>query len=302
MFSYRGKMFVEKEGSPMPENKIAFVTDSTAYLTNEQITQHHVTVVPLSVIFGEKAYREGVDLTTDEFYPMLASSKNLPTTSQPPVGEFAEAFEKLLKTHDTVMCLLLSDKLSGTYRSAQTAAQMVGGNIHVVDSGIASYGIAGPLLDGIQLAERGGTPEEILQLWDTELKSQRALFVVDTLEQLHRGGRIGGAAAVFGALLQIKPILTIDDGRIALYDKVRTHRRAMERILSEFDAAASGGERLQVGIVHSQRLEDAEKLRDDLVAKYPNIRTDIAELGPVVGAHTGAGVLALIYYPRQLDR
>lgn len=284
------------------KQKIAFVTDSTAYLTHEQIQKHNITVVPLSVIFGDRAYREGFDITTDEFYPRLAASKTLPTTSQPPVGEFADAFEKLLKDHDTVMALLLSDKLSGTYRSAQTAAQMVGGDIRVVDSGIASYGIAGPLLDGVELAAQGGSAEEVMQLWDTELKSGRALFVVDTLEQLHRGGRIGGAAAAFGALLQIKPILTIDDGRIALYDKVRTHRRAMERILSEFDAAASGGERLQVGVVHSQRTEDAIRLRDDLVARYPNIRTDISELGPVIGTHTGAGVLALIYYPRLLDR
>lgn len=280
--------------------KIAFVTDSTAYLTAEQIEQHNITVVPLSVIFGDQVYREGFELTANQFYPMLSSIKTLPTTSQPPVGEFVEVFERLKSEYDTIMCLLLSDKLSGTYRSALTAAQMVEGNIHVVDSGIASYGIAGPLLDGVELAAQGGSPEEILELWDAELKSQRALFVVDTLEQLHRGGRIGGAAAVFGALLQIKPILTIEDGRIALFEKVRTHRRAMERILSEFDATAGQGTPLQLGVVHSHRLEDALKLRDDLVAKYPNTRADVAELGPVIGAHTGAGVLALIYYPRRL--
>lgn len=281
-------------------SKIAFVTDSTAYLTQQQIDQHQITVVPLSVIFGDKAYREGVDVTTDDFYTMLAASKTLPTTSQPPVGEFAEAFERLLKDHDTVMCLLLSDHLSGTVRSAQTAAQMISGNIYVVDSRIASYGIAGPLLDGLELAERGGTAEEILELWEQELSAQKAFFLVNSLEQLHRGGRIGGAAAVFGALLQIKPILTMRDGRIDLYEKVRTHRRAMERMLSELDADAKDGRPLQLGVVHSQRLEDALKLRDELVAKYPNVRAEVAELGPVVGAHTGAGVLAFIYYPRVL--
>ena len=282
-------------------SKIAFVTDSTAYLTQAQIDEHQITVVPLSVIFGEQAYREGVDLTADEFYPMLAASKTLPTTSQPPVGEFAAAFERLLNDHDTVMCLLLSENLSGTVRSAQTAAQMVSGNIHVVDSRISSYGIAGPLLDGIELATRGGTPEEILALWEQELSTQKAFFLVDTLEQLHRGGRIGGAAAVFGALLQIKPILTIRDGRIDLYEKVRTHRRALERLWAELDADAKDGQPLQLGVVHSQRLEDALKLRDEVVAKYPNVRADVAELGPVVGAHTGAGLLAFIYYPRVLQ-
>ena len=283
------------------EKRIAFVTDSTAGLTKEQIERHNITVVPLSVIFGDKAYREGVDLTTDEFYPMLSTSKSLPTTSQPPVGEFVEAFEHLLTNHDAVMCLLLSAHLSGTLQSATAAAEMVGGDIYVVDSGISSYGIEGPLLDGIELFHGGGTPEEIVELWQKELAGQRAFFLVDTLEQLHRGGRIGGAAAVFGALLQIKPILTIRDGKIDLYDKVRTHRRALERILSEFHADAEKDVPLQVGVVHSQRLDDALKLRDELAAQYPIHRFDVAELSPVVGTHTGAGLLALIYYPRALS-
>lgn len=279
-------------------SKIAFVTDSTAYLSEETIREHNISVVPLSVVFEGNVYREGVDLSAEEFYRRLVSSKSFPTTSQPPVGEFAEVFERLLADHDTVMCLLLSSKLSGTVASAEAAAQMVGGAIHVVDSRISSYGIAGPLLDGVQLANEGGTPDDVLALWDKELASARALFVVDTLEMLHRGGRIGGAAAAFGALLQIKPILTINDGRIDLFEKVRTHRRAMERMLAEFDADASTGKHLKVGVVHAQRYNDAIALRDELQAKYPNIETDISELGPVVGTHSGPGLLALVYYER----
>lgn len=281
--------------------KIAFVTDSTAYLAPAQVEEYGVSVVPLSVIFGDEAYREGVELSGEQFYHRLAVSKDFPTTSQPAVGEFVAVFERLLHDHDTVLCLLLSSKLSGTYHSAETASRMVDGDVRVVDSRIASYGIAGPLLDGIRLARNGGDADAVLALWERELASQHAYFVLDTLEYLHRGGRIGGASAVFGALLQIKPILTVIDGKIELFEKVRTHRRAMERMLSKFDELASTGVPLQVGVVHSQRLDDATTLHDDLCAKYPNIRADIADLGPVVGAHTGPGVLALLYYQRALD-
>jgi DegV family protein with EDD domain len=278
--------------------KIAFVTDSTAYLTPEQIENYDISVVPLSVIFGDKVFREGQDISTEQFYTMLSESKQLPTTSQPAVGEFVEVFEKLLQTHDTVMCYLLSSHFSGTFRSAETAARMVEGNVILVDSLIASYGIAGPLMDGIELARQGATPAEIVALWERERDASRALFVIDTLEFLHKGGRIGGAAAIFGALLQIKPILTVIDGRLELFEKVRTHKRAMDRMLEEFDKLASTGLPLSVGVVHSRRLGDAEKLRDDLVAQYPHIMAEISELGPVVGTHTGPGVLALLYYPR----
>jgi DegV family protein with EDD domain len=280
--------------------KIAFVTDSTAYLTPEQKEKYNITVVPLSVIFEGKAYREGEDLGTAEFYDRMAASKTLPTTSQPPVGEFVAAFERLLKDHDTVMCLLLSGQLSGTVRSAETAASMVDGNVIVVDSRIASYGIAGPLLDGAELARRGGTPEEIVALWQRAIENTTARFVLDTLDNLHKGGRIGGAAAVFGALLQIKPILTIRDGRVELFEKVRTHKRAMERILNEFHEVASQGTPLRVGVVHAQREADAIALKNQLVEQHPNIYAEVAELGPVIGVHTGPGLLALIYYPSEV--
>lgn len=280
---------------------IAFVTDSTACLTDEQIKRYQIEVVPLSIVFGDKVYREGVDITAAEFYERLKAGEALPTTSQPPIGEFVAVFEKLLTNHDAVMCLLLSQKLSGTYQSAVSAAQMVDPNrIHVVDSRIASYGIAGPLMDGAELASRGGSVNDILELWNRELDSQHAYFVLDTLEYLHKGGRIGGAAAAFGALLQIKPILTLVDGRIDLFEKVRTHRRAMEHMAAQLDAVAADGTSLKLAVVHAHRLEDAKVLHDELTARYPNIEVTISELGPVIGAHTGPGVLAYVFHTNFL--
>ncbi len=281
--------------------KIAFVTDSTAYLTQEQVEKYQIHVVPLGVIFGDHVYQEGVDLSTDEFYQRLQAGEALPTTSQPPIGEFVSLFERLLETHDDILCLMLSDKLSGTYRTAVSAAEMVNAQrIHVVDSRIASYGIAGPVMDGAELASHGATVEQILELWERVLAGQHAYFILDTLEYLHKGGRIGGAAAAFGALLQIKPILTLVDGRIDLFEKVRTHRRAMEHMFAQLESIASSGVSLKLAVVHSHRLADAVALRDDLAVRFPNIELEVSELGPVIGAHTGPGVLAFVFYSNVL--
>ncbi|RIV18809.1 DegV family protein [Alicyclobacillaceae bacterium I2511] len=277
--------------------KIAFVTDSTADLTEVEVQEYGISVVPLQVIFGNQTYRDGLDLSGDEFYNKLRQSSTLPTTSQPSAGEFVTVFERLLKDYDTVLALVLSDKLSGTYRSALTAAQMVGGDVRVVDSKIATYGIGGPLLDGIQLAKQGASADEIVSYWEATRAAMKAWFIVDTLEYLHKGGRIGGAAAAFGTLLQIKPILTLVDGRIELFEKVRTHHRALERMLAELDAVASAGQPLRLGVIHSQREEDARALADQLVAKYPQLRARVVYLGAVIGTHTGPNVLSLILYP-----
>ncbi|QSO48135.1 DegV family protein [Alicyclobacillus mengziensis] len=276
--------------------RIAFVTDSTAYLTDEQASALGISVVPLSVIFPDASYREGVDISHKEFYEKLHHSSSLPTTSQPSPGEFVSVFEKLLANHDVVMCLLLSNALSGTLRSAETAASMVKGDVIVVDSKIASYGIAGPLLDGMTMAKQGASPEQIKAYWEEKREVMHSRFLVDTLEYLHKGGRIGGAAAVFGALLQIKPILTVIDGKIELHDKVRTHKRALDRILADFDAHASQGRPIRLGVVHAERQEDAQTLVNELTSKYSSVYAELAELGPVVGAHTGPGLLAFVWY------
>ncbi|MCL6592933.1 MAG: DegV family protein [Alicyclobacillus sp.] len=278
--------------------RIAFVTDSTANLTVEQAARAGVTVVPLTVVFGNQAYREGIDLTTEDFYEMLAKATTLPTTSQPSVGEFANVFRSLLNDSDEVLCYLLSSRLSGTLRAAEAAAQMVDPErIHVIDSLYASYGIAGPLLDGVALARAGYGAAAIIDWWECVRTQVRSVFVLDTLEYLHRGGRIGGAAAVLGSLLQIKPLLTVKDGQLGLLDKVRTHRRAVERMLFEFAQDTGQGGLWRACVVHARRAEEAMALRQQLAAQFPQIAFAVSELGPVIGTHTGPGVLALVYYP-----
>lgn len=276
--------------------RVAFVTDSTAYLTPEQAEQFEITVVPLSVVFEGQAYREGVELSNAEFYQRLGDAPALPTTSQPPVGEFVAVFERLLACHDVVMCLLLSGNLSGTLQSAAAAADMVAGRVIVVDSKIASYGIAGPLMDGVEMARTGASPDEITSYWERVRAKVQSRFVLDTLENLKKGGRIGGAAALMGALLQIKPILTVIGGRIELYEKVRTYHKALAKMLSDFDRDAAKGTPLRVGVVHARREQEATELLHALQTKYPQGRFELGELGPVLGTHTGPGAMALLWY------
>lgn len=279
--------------------KIAFVTDSTAYLSPEQADELAITVVPLSVVFDGTPYREGVELSNSEFYDRLESVVSLPTTSQPAAGAFVTVFEQLLASHDVVMCLLLSANLSGTFQSAKTAAEMVEGRVVVVDSKIASYGIAGPLMDGVKMARQGSSADEIQAYWERIRDRVKARFIVDTLDNLKKGGRIGGAAALVGALLQIKPILSVVDGRIELHEKVRTYRKALNKILTDLDLDAATGKPFHAGVVHARREEDALQLLQELQAKYPHGRFVLGELGPVLGTHTGRGAMALLWY--ELD-
>ncbi len=278
-------------------SRIAFVTDSSADLTNEEARKFGIAVVPQLVIFGGRSYRDGVDLTADEFYSQMANSSELPTTSQPSVGEFVAVFTELLKNNDTILGLFVSDKLSGTYRSAVSAAEMVGGDIQVINSQIASFGIGGLVMDGVRLARQGVSAEGILAFWESSRESMKNWFVVDTLEYLRKGGRIGGAAAVLGTLLQIKPILTIVDGAVDLFARVRTHHRAMEYILGEFDKLARTGEPLRLAVIHTQRATEAQQLAEELGAKYPHVWVTVVVLGAVITAHAGPGLLALLAYP-----
>jgi DegV family protein with EDD domain len=161
------------------------------------------------VNFGQESYKEGVDIVAAQFYPRLAAEKNLPTTSQPAVGELAMMFEKLLETHDSVLAILLSSGLSGTANSAETAARMVTGDITIIDSKITASGQAEQVLLACELVEQGVPKDEIIERVVALRDSVGAYFVVDSLDHLHRGGRVSGISAAIGSLLQLKPVLTV---------------------------------------------------------------------------------------------
>ncbi|WP_018132174.1 DegV family protein [Effusibacillus pohliae] len=279
--------------------KIAIVTDSTAYLPDDYIEKNRITVVPLSVNFGTETRREGIDIKTREFYDMLPRLKELPTTSQPAVGEFVQAFESLVKTYDTVIGMFLSSGLSGTYNAAKTAAEMVGGDITVIDSKITSYPLARMVMEAVDMRDAGKSKEEIVSRVQQIVDNVKGYFVVDSLEHLHKGGRISGVSALVGSLLQIKPVLYVtEEGKLDLLDKVRTKRKALDRLVSLLreDKQAQPDLPIRLAVVYTQDEQAAREFQDRIRQEFPDVEPDLSELGPVIGTHVGPGMLAICYY------
>ncbi len=278
--------------------RVAIVTDSTADLVPELVARHRVTVVPLTVNLDGRSHLDGVDITAAEFYEKLQRSSSHPTTSQPSAGQFKEAYERLLKDHDEVVSIHISPKLSGTMGSAQQAAQMIGdGRVHVVDSQFASMPLAALVLVGANRATHAADASEVIADVTRVREATRCYFAVSTLEYLRRGGRIGAAGALLGSVLQIKPILAIEDGQVVPQERVRTHHRALQRLVELAKAVERGGG-LCVVIGHAAAEPAAHALADRLEGIAESLI--VQPLGPVVGAHAGPGTVGVAAYPAEL--
>lgn len=277
--------------------KIAVVTDSTAYIPEDLLKKHQIHVLHLSVIFGNESYREGIDLTTENFYKKVRKEKKLPTTSQPAIGVFVDLYEKLAKDYDVVISIHLSSKLSGTYDAAKTASSMVR-DIKVIpyDSEHSAMPQGYYVLEAAKLAEQGESAEEIIDQLDIMKTKLRAYFMVDDLSHLQRGGRLTGAQALLGSILNIKPILHVVDGVVVPFEKIRTRKKAMNRIISmlEEDIATRGVKRAT--FIHGNSEAQIKKIHDRFKKKHPEIETVFSYFGPVVGTHLGEGALGILWH------
>lgn len=283
--------------------RIAFITDSTAGLPADQVERYKVTVVPLQVIFGMDSYRDGIDLTQDEFFAKLKAAKSLPTTSQPATADIEEAYTRLLNDPevDSIIAVHLSARLpSGTYSMSATAgerlSQGTGKKVTVIDSWSAYMGEGLMVIDGARAAEKGASHDEVVKLIEDMRPNTKILLLVDTLEYLQRGGRIGGAQAFLGGLLNIKPILHVAEGRVEPLERVRTRRKAMERLV-ELGAEITKGRPCQISVGHAEAAEDARQLIQMAKAKMNVVEEFTSDLGPVIATHTGPGVLGFVLYP-----
>ncbi len=284
--------------------RIAFVTDSTAGMPADQVKKYNVSIVPLQVIFGTESFRDGVDLTQKEFFARLKAARTLPTTSQPSVADFEATYGKLLADPgvDSIISIHISSRLPrGTDRSAAQAAERLsagtGKKISVIDSHTAYMGEGLMVIDGSRAAEKGASHDDIVKMVEEVMRPKmQILLLVDTLEYLARGGRIGGAQAFLGGLLNIKPILYVREGRIEPLERVRTHRKAMER-LAELGAEIAKGRPCQVAIGHAEAEEDAKVLSGLVHQKLKVVEEFSSDLGPVISTHTGPGVLGFVFYP-----
>ncbi|HID63293.1 MAG TPA: DegV family protein [Anaerolineae bacterium] len=282
---------------------IQIVTDSSAYLPADLVQQHNIHVIPLKVLFGDKTYREGVDLSQQEFYRMLAEAKTLPTTSQPSAGEFFDLYSELSKDGHEIISIHISSKLSGTISSAQSAKEMLPeARITIVDSASTAMGLGLMVLTAAKAVAEGKITAEIVATVEKMIPAMNVVFVVDTLEYLQKGGRIGGAAALVGTLLKIKPILCLKDGRVEPLDKVRSKRKALVRLLDVIEERVGPGTPIRAAVLHAEALDEAKELEQKVRARFNCTEYYFTELGPVLGTHTGPGVLGLVAVPQMISQ
>jgi DegV family protein with EDD domain len=284
----------------VPLKRIALVTDSTADLSPAQAKQLKVTIRPLNVIFGDKLYLDGVDIHPDKFYPMLAESKQLPTTSQPSPGEFIELYEKLFaEGYDSIVSVHISAGLSGTHQSAIQAAEHLKRDIRVVDSRSISLGTAVQVMAASEAIAAGKGADEVVKAIDISRANHEVVFTLNTLEYLAKGGRIGKAKSLLGSLLNIKPIIRVDDGIYIDAGKARSQKQALEQIASLFQDLSKGrkAKRACVGVGAAD--EAGQCLRAKLQQIF-GVEVSVSHVGPVVGVHTGPGTVgaAIEFFPQ----
>ncbi|OKO96073.1 DegV family protein [Geobacillus proteiniphilus] len=278
--------------------KTAIVTDSTAYLPKEVRERLGIRLIPLSVIFGDETYREEIDMTANEFFAKIKQHPTLPTTSQPSVGEFVDLFTAIREEgYEAVISIHLSSGISGTYQGAVTAGTMVDGlRVYAYDSEISCMAQGFYAIEAAEMAQAGRPPEDIIARLDEMKQTLRAYFMVDDLAHLQRGGRLTGAQAFIGGLLQIKPLLRFENKVIVPFEKIRTRKKAVHRIEELFAEDAEKGVPLKAAIIHANQPDEAGRWRDELSARYPHVEFSISYFGPVIATHVGEGALGLTWY------
>lgn len=273
--------------------KTAIVTDSTAYISEEIASKYNIHIIPLNVIFGEESYKEEIELSADDFYPMV-KQKELPKTSQPAIGEFVELFEKLSKEYDAVISIHLSSGISGTYQGAVTAGTMVENiEVYAFDSEISCMIQGFYAIEAAKKALAGESPKAIMTHLEVMKGTARAYFMVDDLAHLQRGGRLSSAQALIGSLLQVKPLLHFENKVIVPFEKIRTRKKAMKRIVELLREDTKDGAPYQAVIIHANREEEAKAWRDEIQADLPNVEFSISYFGAVIGTHLGEGSMGL---------
>jgi DegV family protein with EDD domain len=280
-------------------SKVAIVTDSTADLPADLVSTRSITVVPLTVTLDGKSYLDGVELGAGEFYARLAASESVPTTSQPSPANFAGAYEKLLSEHDAIVSIHISARLSGTLASAEQAVESLGARdrIRLVDSSFVSMPLGLLVLVAAQMAQDGAPADAIVQQVERAREATGVYFAVATLENLRRGGRIGRANALLGSILQVKPVLTIQDGEVTPLERVRTWERALNRI-AELVRGVDTGHGVCAIVGNAADEEAAARIARELEPVADTLL--VQPLGAVVGAHAGPGTIGVGCYPAEV--
>jgi DegV family protein with EDD domain len=277
--------------------KIAVVTDSTSDLPHELAEEHGIRIIPQVLIMGTKTWRDGVDIDAPAFYELLQTSPDFPASSQPSVADFREAFEELAKDADGIAAILVSDELSGTINSARMAKEsMPDVPIEIVDTRSVSAQLGFIAIAAARAAAAGADLQTVADTARAMIGKVGVYFVVDTLEYLHRGGRIGAAARLFGTALNLKPLLAIKDGMVHPVTKVRSRGKALATLFQLLDEELAGKEGIHMAVLHVAAPEEAARLAEQLVERFHPVEMLRTECGPVVGTHAGPGTVGVVYY------
>jgi DegV family protein with EDD domain len=278
-------------------SKIALVTDSTCSIPKDLVEKYEIIVAPQILIWGNETLEDGVDIMPSEFYKRLAKASVMPSTSQVTVAKFLEIYQRLLDQDHQIMTIVLSSKLSGTLNSAIQAKAMLPAEapIEIVDSYTTAMAMGFHLLTVARAIKQGATLADCVALAQKAIEHTGVFFAVDTLEFLHRGGRIGGAKRFLGTALNIKPILELRDGKVEAAEQVRTRRKSLSRIVELAVKQIGTRTPVRLASLHANAPEDAKIVLEEATEKLNPIETYFSEVSPVIGANAGPGVVGLVY-------
>ncbi len=276
---------------------IQIITDTTAVISKEDIEKYHLIVIPQIIHIDEQTYLEGVEIDVPQFLERLKTAKSLPKTAAPPPELFSKEFERFSNDQKTILCIHPSSEVSGTVRSATLAAQNFPQlDIRIIDTRLIASPLATLVLLAAQWAEQGVQADEIVARLNQMIPRCQVYFLVDTLEYLAKGGRIGGAAALLGSVLQIKPILTFRDGRVEAFEKERTHKRAFERMIAIAEEQIEVGKECYLTIMHAGVQEQAQDLANRLSTTLSISSIQIYEMPPDIITHGVPGILGIAFF------
>lgn len=276
---------------------VKIVTDSTCDLSAERTAALGVTVVPLTVFFGEEAFLDGIDMGDDAFYERLRHSDTLPRTSQPSVAQFKDAYERLARESTDIVSIHLSSRMSGTINSASIAREDIPAGVHldIIDSYNTSVGLGAVVVEAAEAAQRGASRSDVVDVARKAVDRVHLYAAVDTLEYLRRGGRIGRASSLLGSLLSIKPIVHMEGGELAPLERVRTRARAQDRL---FELATADQTISRLYIAAAADAAAAEALAGRVRPRLPHTEITVGSVGPIVGVHVGPGTVGIVTVAR----
>lgn len=280
---------------------VKIITDSTSYLSEKLVNDLDINVISLFVTFNDDSIKE-LEISNTEFYKRM-EIEGIPTSSQPATGELLEAMEEVVKNGDDLVCVFISSVMSGTYQSALMCKDILlekypDANIEVIDSKTNSMQLGYITLAGARLAKEGKTLDEVVSAINHTVKASRFIFVPDNLDYLHKGGRIGGAATLFGNALSITPILTVVDGNADQLQTVRTKKRAKRTLIDKMLKDHETSNVLEITVHHINAIDEAQKFLEE-VTKEIDVPITISDIGPVIGVHVGPRAIGLAYHTEK---